>query len=200
MLVLSSASSAQKQQLFNGKDLTGWQHIGFGEIKVEQGLLRTYGGVGLLWYADEKIGNSIVRIVYKVNAKDDNSGVFIRIPDAPEDPFMAVKKGLEVQINDAGNEDYHRTGSIYTFSKVKSRPNKLGEWNTMDITLDGAHTIVHINDVFVTEYTEGDPVPPRKNKWDPEQVKHPDLGYIGLQNHPQGKTVYFKEISIHPLE
>jgi hypothetical protein len=70
----------------------------------------------------------------------------------------------------------------------------------MDITLDGPRTVVHINGILVTDYTEGDPVPPKTNDWDPDRGPRPKSGYVAVQNHPHGKTVYFKEISIHSLE
>ncbi|MFQ5848305.1 MAG: DUF1080 domain-containing protein [Candidatus Methylomirabilales bacterium] len=200
MLAFPLTSSAETQQLFNGKDLTGWKHVGSGRFVVEGGLLHPVGGVGLLWFDGGKVGDAVVRVVYKVKTQTDNSGVFTRIPDPPEDPWMPVDKGLEVQINDGGESGYYRTGSIYTFSKVRSRPNKVGEWNTMEITLDGPRTTVHINGVFVTEYTEGDPVPPKKHDWDPNRGPRPNTGYIGVQNHPHGKTVYFEEISIRSIE
>jgi hypothetical protein len=198
-LLFSLNSSAGNRQLFNGKDLSGWTHTGFGEFLVENGILRTVGGIGVLWFDGEKIGNAIIRVVYKVKSQKDNSGVFVRIPDPPEDPWMPVHKGLEIQINEAGKTEYHRTGSIYTFTKATSQPTRVGEWNTMEITLDGASTVVHINGIFVTEYTEGDIVPPKDNDGDPDRGSRPITGFIGLQNHPQGKTVYFKEISLHPI-
>jgi len=199
-LLFSLSSSADNRQLFNGKDLSGWSHVGFGSFLVENGLLRTVGGIGVLWFDGEKIGNAVIRIVYKVKSHEDNSGVFVRIPDPPEDPWMPVHKGLEIQINGAGKTEYHSTGSIYTFTKATSQPTRVGEWNTMEITLDGVSTVVHINGIFVTEYTEGDVVPPKDNDGDPDRGSRPDAGFIGLQNHPQGKTVYFKEISVHPIK
>ena len=199
-LLFSLSSSADNRQLFNGKDLSGWSHVGFGNFLVENGLLRTVGGIGVLWFDGEKIGNAVIRIVYKVKSHEDNSGVFVRIPDPPEDPWMPVHKGLEIQINGAGKTEYHSTGSIYTFTKATSQPTRVGEWNTMEITLDGVSTVVHINGIFVTEYTEGDVVPPKDNDGDPDRGSRPDAGFIGLQNHPQGKTVYFKEISVHPIK
>jgi hypothetical protein len=199
-LLLSLSSSADSRQLFNGKDLSGWTHVGFGEFLVENGLLRTVGGIGVLWFDGEKLGNTIIRVVYKVKSHEDNSGVFVRIPNPPEDPWMPVHKGLEIQINAAGKTEYHSTGSIYTFTKATSQPTKVGEWNTMEIILDGASTVVHINGIFVTEYTEGDIVPPKDNDADPDRGSRPITGFIGLQNHPQGKTVYFKEISVHPIK
>lgn len=198
-LLFSLNSIADNRQLFNGKDLSGWSHVGFGKFSVANGLLHAVGGIGVLWFDGEKIGNAIIRVVYKVNSQEDNSGVFVRIPDPPEDPWMPVHKGLEIQINGAGKTEYHRTGSIYTFTKAKSQPTKVGEWNTMEITLDDANTVVHINGIFVTEYTDGDTVPPKDNNGDPDRGSRPITGYIGLQNHPQGKTVFFKEISVHPI-
>ena len=199
-LLSSLNSSADNRQLFNGKDLSGWTHVGFGEFLVENGVLHTVGGIGVLWFDGEKIGNAIIRVVYKVKSHEDNSGVFVRIPDPPEDPWMPVHKGLEIQINGAGKTEYHSTGSIYTFTKATSQPTRVGEWNTMEITLDGVSTVVHINGIFVTEYIEGDIVPPKDNDGDPDRGSRPDTGFFGLQNHPQGKTVYFKEISVHPIK
>ncbi|WP_373565940.1 family 16 glycoside hydrolase, partial [Microbulbifer okhotskensis] len=66
---------------------------------------------------------------------------------------------------------------MYTFSKAVSRPGRIGEWNTMEITLDGLRTVVHINDALVADYNEGDPVPPKKNTWDPERGPRPESGY-----------------------
>jgi hypothetical protein len=200
ILLFPAVSSADTRQLFNGKDLTGWKHVGAGRFVVEEGLLHPEGGVGLLWFEQEKVGNAVVRVVYKVKSPKDNSGVFIRIPDPPQDPWMPVDKALEVQINDAGESDYYSTGSVYTFSEVRSRPSKVGEWNTMDIILKGSRTVVRINGVLVSEYTEGDPVPPKKHDWDPNRGPRSDRGDIGVQNHPHGQTVYFKEISIRPIE
>src|SRR6202007_2793655 len=37
------------QRLFNGKDLTGWKHVGPGGDTVEDGLIHTHGGMGLLY-------------------------------------------------------------------------------------------------------------------------------------------------------
>src|SRR5689334_7034717 len=44
------------QPLFNGRDLEGWQHVGPGQFVIEDGVLRSEGGMGLLWYTGEKLG------------------------------------------------------------------------------------------------------------------------------------------------
>jgi hypothetical protein len=199
VLVLPTISNADPRQLFNGHDLTGWKHVGDGRFVVEDGLLHPEGGVGLLWFEGAKFGDAVIRVIYMVRAREDNSGVFVKIPEPPKTQWEPVDNALEVQINDAEDSDYYRTGSIYTFSKALSRPGKVGEWNTMEITLDGFRTVVHINGILVADYREGDQVPPKKYKWDPKRGPRPESGYIAVQNHPHGKSVYFKEISVHPI-
>ena len=70
----------------------------------------------------------------------------------------------------------------------------------MLITLDGPHTVVTVNDVTVTDYTEGQPVPDKKFKFEPERGPRPDEGYIGLQNHSDDDIVFFKKVSVQQLK
>jgi hypothetical protein len=43
--------------------------------------------------------------------------------------------------------------------------------------------------------------PPRKNWTEPiREPKRPTHGYIGLQNHDPGDVVWFKEVSVRPLD
>jgi hypothetical protein len=194
-----AADSEGWVQLFNGKDLDGWEHVGPGGFEVVDGLLKPYGGMGLLWYTRQKVGNAIVRVVFKPVENSSNSGVFIRIPEKPTEPWMPVNRGYEVQI-DNSDDDYHCTGVLYSLTKALARPEKAGEWNTMDITLDGPHTIVTVNGVKVTDYTEGQPVPPKQKEYEPDRGPRPNEGYIGLQNHSDKDVVYFKEVAIRPLQ
>jgi hypothetical protein len=81
-----------------------------------------------------------------------------------------------------------------------AKPGKPGpEWNTMEITLDGLHTMVSVNGEKVTDYTEGDPVPERKFDFEPIRGPRPLEGYIGLQNHGKDDIVFFKEVAVKPL-
>src|SRR5262249_56064491 len=85
--------------IFNGKDLNGWKHVGPGEDSVEDGLIRTHGGMGLLYWTGGKVSNSRLKVVYKMRDKNDNSGVFIRIPVEPREEWMPVHYGYEMQIH-----------------------------------------------------------------------------------------------------
>jgi hypothetical protein len=208
LLVLPALAPAQTQteewkQLFDGKDLTGWKHVGPGSMTVEDGLIRTHGGMGLLYWTGGKLGDCVVRVVFKMRDHNDNSGVFIRIPIEPREEWMPVHYGYEVQIdNEApGEDEYHITGMLYSLTKPLARTGKPGpEWNTMEIALDGPRTIVLLNGVKVSDYTEGDPVPERKFSFEPQRGTRPNDGYIGLQNHSDNDVVFFKEVAVKMLK
>ncbi len=198
-------------QLFNGKDLEGWKHVGPGRVYVDDGLMKTEGGMGLLWYTREKVGNCTLRVVFKTTTRQDNSGVFIRIGKEPETPWDAVHSGYEVQILETwpeethersehqktSGDEWHMTGAIYSISKAEKQVQKApGEWNTLDIVLDGPRTTVFLNGEQVTEYIEGSAVPPRQHDYEPIRGRRPDEGYIGIQNHHKPAEVHFREVSV----
>src|SRR5271155_3723420 len=186
------------RQLFNGKDLTGWKHVGPGGMTVESdGLIHTHGGMGLLYWTGGKVGNCHIHVVYGMRDENDNSGVFIRIPIEPREEWMPVHYGFEVQIDNhpetSKEDEYHSTGMLYSLTKPLAKAWKPGpEWNTMDITLDGPRTIVVLNGVKVTDYTEGAPVPAQQFTFEPKRGLRPNFGYIGLQNHSDNDIVFFK--------
>src|SRR5450432_984248 len=204
-LVAARAPEPEWKPLFNGKDLTGWKHVGPGNMAVEDGLIHTHGGMGLLYWTGGKIGHCRLRVVFRMRDRNDNSGVFIRIPLEPREEWMPVHYGYEVQIDNepgkSNEDDYHITGTLYSLTKPLAKPGKPGpEWNTMDITLDGPRTVVVLNGVKVTDYTEGDPVPERKFDFEPQHGPRPLEGYIGLQNHSDSDVVFFKEVAIRKLK
>jgi hypothetical protein len=200
------AQSSDWKQLFDGKDLVGWKHVGPGEMTVQDGTIKTSGGMGLLYWTGGKLGDCVIRVVYKMEHENDNSGVFVRIPLEPREAWMPVNYGYEVQI-DNSPDDYHVTGDLYSFTKALARPGKPGpEWNTMEITLDGPHTRVSVNGVKVTDFTEGDTVPPNSpedelnDHGSPKRGPRPNDGYLGLQNHSDKDVVYFKEVAVKMLK
>ena len=195
------------RELFDGKDLTGWKYVGPGSMSVENGLIRSHGGMGLLYWTGGKIGNCTVRVVYHMRDENDNSGVFIRIPVEPREEWMPVHYGYEVQIdnhperNRPPEDETHSTGMLYSLTRPLAKAWKPGpEWNTMEITLDGPRTIVVLNGVKVTDYREGEPVPPRKFGFEPLRGLRPEFGYFGVQNHSDNDIVFFKQVAIKPLK
>jgi hypothetical protein len=205
--LLAAPLPAAEQHLFNGKDLSGWARIPRHEgapagekpgFVVRDGLLVSIPDAPEddLWYTREKIGNATLRVVYKVGAPSANSGVFIRIPSEPKSEDDAINKGIEVQIQDTGN-DYHCTGVLYSMTQAKARPYKpAGEWNTLEITLKGPRTTVKLNGVLVTDYVGSAPVPPKVGQYEPDRGPRPDTGYIAIQHHGGADTLWFREITL----
>lgn len=207
ILGLVPAPHASTQQpgpwkpLFDGHSLAGWKEVGPGSFTVENGLLVSGGGMGLLYWTGGPIGDCDLRVVFRMRHQNDNSGVFIRIPSEPPEPWFAVNKGYEVQIDN--NDDlFHRTGVLYSFTKALASPCKPGRaWNTMVIRLAGPRTVVTVNGVLVTDFTEGASFQPpaRQHAWEPAAGARPESGWIGLQNHSAKDIVEFKEVSIRSL-
>lgn len=115
--------------------------------------------------------------------------------------WYPVHHGYEVQIMDAG-DDYHRTGAIYSLAKAAPAPkDRIAQWRTMVITLQGNLVLVDIDGQRVTTFDpDSKEVPARKNWTEPRrEPTRPDVGYVGLQNHDPGDVVYFKEFSVRPL-
>jgi len=194
----AAAQESDWTTLFDGADMNGWSHVGDGSFVLEDGLLRTRGGMGLLWYTERTIGDAVLEVEYRA-PDTSNAGVFIRIPEQPEDPWMPVNRGYEVQIY-AGGDATHRTGTLYSLTEAQAEAGGGDGWNTLTVTLDGDRTRVHVNDTLVTDYTEGDPVPPKEEDYEPDRGPRPAEGYIGLQNHGEGDTVYYRRVRVRPLD
>jgi 3-keto-disaccharide hydrolase len=210
-LAASLPAAAAPRQLFNGRDLNGWARIPRHEnapadqlpgFKVENGLIVSNPGAPEddLWYTREKIGNATLRVVYKVSEPSANSGVFIRIPVQPKSEDDCIDKGIEVQIDESG-DDYHCTGVLYSMTQAKARPYKpAGEWNTLESSMRGPRTIVKLNGVVVTDYDGVSPVPPKKGRYEPVRGPRPDTGYIAIQHHGGKESISFREIALLPLQ
>ena len=148
---------------------------------VEDGLLRTEGGMGLLWYSREKLGNCVIRVVYKTANERANSGVYIRIADRPRTrgtPSITVSKCRSWTRAARVAAPARSTRSR---RQPPSRP-KPGEWNTMEITLKGNRVVTKINGVQVTEFDSSELKPESTEKTgegDPARGPRPESGYIG---------------------
>jgi hypothetical protein len=203
LLLVLPLPAAHWEQLFNHRDLRGWRHVGGGSFEVKNGQLCTHAGLGLLYWTGGPIGRARLRVVYRMERRNANSGVYVRIPLEPREEWMPIHYGYEIQINNeprpSPEQDTHLTGCLYTFTRALARPGKPGpEWNIMEITLDGPRTIVEVNGVKVTDFTEGTPVAPRATPNDPQRGPRPLQGWFGLQNHGRKDKdmVWFNEIAI----
>jgi hypothetical protein len=183
-------SSNEFSPLFDGQSIDGWRMAGPGKfvlVKYDKSL-QSEGGMGLLWYTKKKYKDFVLKIDWKVNRRNDNSGVFVRFSDPDDDPIIAVNTGYEIQIDDMAMPDgnpLHKTGAIYNFAAALNAQGAsttpIGHWNTFEIEVTGQKYSVKLNDVKVIPEFTGN----RNTE-----------GYIGIQNHDADSHVSFKNIRI----
>jgi type 1 glutamine amidotransferase len=169
--------------LFDGTGTDGWEMVGDGGFRVEDGILTSQGGWGLFWYSKKKFRDFVLRVEWRVNTESANSGIFLRFPERPDSPWYPVNNGYEVQIADT-NGPRQNTGSIFAIkgsAKVTSRPP--GQWNLYEIIVVGQEYKVILNGQVVNRF-EGD----RGRE-----------GYIGLQNHDAESILSVRRIDIREV-
>src|SRR5205807_10338810 len=128
-------------QLFNGKDLTGWQSHpkNPGKWRVEDGVIVSDGlDVSHLFSKRDDYENFHYRIEAKIGDKG-NSGQYFRAKFAPGYP-----PGYEAQIN-SNFPDNYKTGSLYGFVMSKEPPPPPDTWFTQEVIADGNHIIIKVN-------------------------------------------------------
>ena len=185
-------------QLFNGRDLAGWQQIGGreGSWQVADGILYTEGEGGGWLSTTEEYANFTLDLEFRVPS-GGNSGVFLRAPHEGNPAYT----GMEIQVLDdyadkyADLKPWQLTGSIYGVQAPASRASrKAGKWQRMVIVCRGPRVQVTLNDERIIDANLIDYMHLEKS--------HPGLkrrrGYIGLQNH--STRVDYRNIRIEELE
>jgi hypothetical protein len=114
--------------------LSGWRMAGPGGFRnVTEGVVESFGGPGLFWYAEEFFDDLVLTVEWRLSSLDDNSGVFLRSPPLADSPQPAIEHGYEIQIDDRGYDPekqvleslLHFTGAIYQLApavRFASRP------------------------------------------------------------------------------
>jgi hypothetical protein len=164
-----------------------WKQAGPGGFKLENGVAAGEGGMGLWWYSGQTFTNFVLRGEFQQESSTADSGVFLRFPDPANDPWVAVKKGHEMEIGDdqADNPTWH-TGAIYPFqAPLPGKTKPAGEWNSYEIVCRGQNYSVRLNGKLVTTWTD--------------HARRATSGYIGLQNYDGQATVRHRNLRIKEL-
>jgi Domain of Unknown Function (DUF1080) len=187
-----SAMAAEKApefvELFNGKDLSGWQGKGY-EV-VDGAIVCTPEGRNLM---TEKRYSEYVLDFEFLLPPGGNNGLGIHYPGDGD----AAYTGMELQILDDTSpqykdlKDYQFHGSIYTMVAAKKAPLKpVGEWNRERVTVTADSVRVELNGVLITDAN-----------LDELEKKHPKhlgvkrrAGHLGWCGH--GDRVSFRNIRI----
>src|SRR6478672_4291816 len=164
--------------LFDGETLFGWKAHSKADWQVKNGAIFVSGGERGLLCTSVEFDNYVLKADFRA-AKNTNSGIFLRTPERIGMNDITTKC---YELNIAPPDNPFPTGSFVGRLKGKSVPERAGEWQSYEVTLDGAKSTVKLNGETVLEYT--DPKPSGR-------------GYIGLQLN-EGKCE-FRIIKLKPL-
>jgi hypothetical protein len=166
--------------LFNGKDLAGWKNNGEEKWVVERGTILCESAANKYGYltTEKTYGDFNLRLKFKGEAAG-NSGVFFHARITGIDPEHGPDiEGMQVEVDP--NVGKH-TGGLYESggrgwaampTAEGEQALKSGEWNDLEVSVQGNHIVTQLNGVKIVDFS--DPAP-----------KFTD-GVIGLQIHTGG--------------
>ena len=206
-LALSANLTSSAEDLFNGRDLSGWDAVlanpGVGKEavwSVRNGLLVCRGEPMGYLYTTRTFTNAriIVEWRWAPGTPPGNSGILLRINGQPR----PLPRCIEVQLKSgqAGDiygfhgmrvtgpedrmvrcPDHPLGGDLTGVRKAIAAERAPGEWNIAEVELNGERLRVTINGQLVNE------------AWGCEQVPGP----IGLQS--EGGEIHFRTVRLEPL-
>jgi hypothetical protein len=177
--------------LFNGKDLTGWDHKG--NWKVEDGAIARAGKGGGITYKVKPIPDDFeLRFEWKV-AKGSNSGVYYR-------PGQYEYQILDNAVHADGKNPRTSAASLYfCMAPSKDATKPVGEWNEGRIVCQGSVIQHWLNGVKVIDFDYNDP------KWAKEvellRRRGANLAARGALLHLQdhGDPVWYRSIKLRVI-
>jgi len=192
-----TGQEAMFERLFNGKDLSGWKGE-TGSYEVRDGILACKKGKSGVLFTHKTVKDCVIRVVYKL-PPGGNNGIAIHYPGHGTGSLDGM---CEIQLLDDTHAKYAKldprqaNGSAYgLIAAEKGHLKPVGEWNTMEITVQGHTLAVSVNGakVMAGDVSKVE----KKMRKDP----HPGLlrteGHIGLCGHRD--PVEFKSIEVRPL-
>jgi len=187
-------SAGKWKSLFNGKNLKGWKAYGTETWKADNGTIfgeSTSGKYGYL-LTKRTYKNFDIRLKFNCTS-EGNSGLFFHSRITGENPKWGPDiVGLQAEIDPA-----RHTGGIYESggrgwvalptAAGEKAIKPVGQWNSMEVRVQGNHIVTHLNGVEIVNYTY-------------TPAKYTD-GHIGLQIHTgeHGFRIRFKDIEIRKL-
>ena len=200
------------RDLFNGRDLSGWEVRGDGTWTVlkdgtlfaqrtppdskttfaywplDEQQFRNWRSKQAWLYTESNFDEFDLELEYLLGPRG-NSGVSIRDTSRGERALGGgpppSRIGYEIQIsqNPTGN---YPSGSVYGLEKAKGKFDRQYDWNKMEILSRRDLIRVRVNGHLAAEYP-GDPARPK-------------VGPIGLQIHDASTWVMFRNIRIREMQ
>ncbi|MCC9606303.1 DUF1080 domain-containing protein [Blastopirellula sp. JC732] len=196
-------SASPWKELFNGKDLTGWEANAHPEsFTVANGVLKVHAihGMAHLFYVGDTGSDMPFKdfeLVATVRSEpNSNSGIFFHT-DRELRGGKYLNKGYEVQLNSSPSEK-NKTGSLYAVVQVDKSPVDETKWFEIRFKVKGKRIEVLVDGQTVVDYTE--PENPVREASRAKRLIDPEGGALALQAHDPGSVFYFKQIRVRELK
>ena len=177
--------------LFNGEDLSGWKINGQEKWVAERGTIFCESVEGKYGYltTEKTYRDFELRLKFKGEAKG-NSGVFFHAKITGNSPATGPDiEGMQIEVDP--NPGMH-TGGLYESggrgwvmmpSAEGEKALKPGDWNDLEVSVQGIHVVTVLNGTKISDFTDSTP-------------KFTD-GVVGLQIHTGGDVkMRWKDISV----
>ena len=167
-LFSSCGGNSNQTELFNGKDLTGWEWVADPQSEVPSsevcgvtdGNIRIAGQpFGYLRTAD-KYGDITLHAEWRWVGEGTNSGLFMRVqdgenfwPDAIECQLKAGRAGDFVLLGGSSIKEETTGGAFPVKARIGDYENPVGEWNVVEIICEGNKLTVYVNGNLQNECT-----------------------------------------------
>jgi hypothetical protein len=146
----------------DGEIADGWTFTGYGEFRVVDGALRSVPderGLGLLFYDKETFGDCRIRVVFRTEKVESNSGVYIRIGDGIQTakPPLPAERNPDGSLTAAGEK-----------ALVASSEQSLGPWYAVhhgyEVQICDSADPAHGTGALYS-LAETKPSPPKPGEW-----------------------------------
>ncbi|MEO5739957.1 MAG: DUF1080 domain-containing protein [Vicinamibacterales bacterium] len=153
---------------------------------VKDGVLTSVGARGCWLMSEKEYGDFVLEYEFKLGPRG-NSGCALRAPLRGDPAF----DGMEMQMADFRyNEqakDSELTGGIYRAVAPQRQIYRPEQWNTVRITLVGAHLVVELNGETIQDLD--------LEKFDAPVPRHDGTPASPLRNRPRSGHIGFQELS-----
>ena len=198
-LIFPGPTSGQEVQLFNGRDLSGWESFLVEEgarmedvWSVQDGVLVATGEPRGYLYTEAEYESFRLVVEWRWPEEPGNSGVLMRVTPEP----IMLPNAVEAQLRSGSAGDMYgfqgfkiggdaaRLSEIsigWSLTKMEGNEKAPGEWNRYEITVDGDRITIVLNGKKVNE------------AWDCEVRP----GRIALQS--EGGVIHFRTVTLTQL-
>ena len=167
-LMTSCTGGAEKVQLFNGTDLSGWEFIlaegsdvpAAEVFTVKDGNIHVAGQPFGYMRTSSKYADYTLHVEWRWVGEGTNSGIFQRVqdgdklwPNAIECQLCSGKAGDFVMLGGSKIEEMECVEEYPVFERVGNYEKPVGEWNVAEIVCKGNKITVYVNGKLQNECT-----------------------------------------------